>query len=218
MGGRKFVSDPRAIKVRNRGYVPHWEVRDGTYSITFRLYDSLPRAVADELTFERDRINRLLADSPWFERSCALESLHQRLDEALDRGYGACFMRDPRVADIVAAALCHFDHDRYQLCAWCVMPNHVHAIVRPIGEWTVAEILHSWKSYSANRANDLLGRSGSFWQREYFDRLIRDEEDLRRCVEYVVRNPVRARLGDWRWVDAAGWKPADQPPGRRRSD
>jgi putative DNA methylase len=53
-------------------------------------------------------------------------------------------------------------------------------------------------------ANRVLGRTGSFWQREYFDRLIRDENELERAVEYVVNNPAHAGLKDWTWVWCAG--------------
>ncbi|HEX2121389.1 MAG TPA: transposase, partial [Thermoanaerobaculia bacterium] len=118
--------------------------------------------------------------------------------------------------DVVARTLTFFDEERYKLFAWCVMPNHVHAVVHPIGTSTLASILHSWKSYSAKEINALLGRAGRLWQREYFDRIIRDDEDLEQTIQYVLANPVKSGLVDWPFV-SAGWKPAERPAGRRRS-
>ena len=84
------------------------------------------------------------------------------------------------------------------------MPNHVHVVFRPIGNHQLAAILHSWKSYTANAANRILKRTGSFWQREYYDHLIRNEEDFLRIVRYVMNNPVKAGLRDWPWVELRG--------------
>jgi len=110
-------------------------------------------------------------------------------------------MRDSRVARIVADAIRHFHGQRYRLLAWCVMPNHVHVLFSPQPGHELETILHSWKSYSANKANTLLARSGPFWQREYFDHLVRDESSLRKITKYIQDNPKRAGLLNWPWVE-----------------
>ena len=92
----------------------------------------------------------------------------------------------------------------YRLVAWCVMPNHVHVVCRLLPGQELAAVLQSWKSYTARKANGILERSGNFWQREYYHRLIRDEEEFARAVRYVVSNPDRAGLKDWKWVWSAG--------------
>ena len=84
------------------------------------------------------------------------------------------------------------------------MPNHVHVVVRLLPGNKLADVVHSWKSFTAKRANELLGRSGSFWQREYYDHLIRDEQELERAMRYVSENPVKAGLRDWKWVWVCG--------------
>ncbi|MEN6404481.1 MAG: transposase [Armatimonadia bacterium] len=92
------------------------------------------------------------------------------------------------------------------LIAWCVMVNHVHAIVLPHHPYDVSSILHSWKSFSAQRCNALLGRNGAFWEADYFDRVARDEGHLALAVEYVEMNPVAAGLcaepHEWWWSSA----------------
>jgi hypothetical protein len=89
---------------------------------------------------------------------------------------------------------------RYRLHAWCVMPNHVHVVVEPLQGYTLPEILHSWKSFTAKQANRLLGRKGIFWQDEYYDHLVRSEGDYDRVVSYTESNPNNAGLRDWAWV------------------
>lgn len=68
-----------------------------------------------------------------------------------------------------------FDGIRYHLHAWCVMPNHVHALVTPLAEHSLSSLAHAWKSFSAHRINQALNRDGQVWFKEYFDRRIRDE-------------------------------------------
>ena len=80
------------------------------------------------------------------------------------------------------------------------MPNHVHALFRVFDGHALPEILHAWKSFSATRANRVLGRSGGFWQREYYDHLVRSEDEFYRIVGYIAENPNRASLRNWRWV------------------
>ena len=58
----------------------------------------------------------------------------------------------------------------------------------------LSAVMHSLKSYTAHRANELLGRSGQFWQHESYDHWVRDEEELERIVNYIAWNPVRANL------------------------
>ncbi|HVE71738.1 MAG TPA: transposase [Thermoanaerobaculia bacterium] len=167
---------------------------DGVYSITFRLHDSLPP----------DAIANLVAERRALERYNSAELRHAfelSLDRALDRAYGSAYLADDRVAAIVANGLAHFDGERYRMFAWCVMPTHVHVVIKANGG--LFEILHSWKSYTAKEANRVLGREGVFWAREYFDRIVRNEEDLWTTVAYVVNNPVEAGLENWKWVGSA---------------
>ena len=84
------------------------------------------------------------------------------------------------------------------------MPNHVHAVLRPLPGWTLSRILKSWKGYTAREANKLLQRTGEqFWQTESFDHLVRNDEDMYRCCNYTTTNPLNARLSarpeEWKW-------------------
>jgi REP element-mobilizing transposase RayT len=194
-----------------RGYLPHLKVEGGTYFVTFRLADSLPRGTVARLRERRDELLRRVGAS---SRESCDSAYSQRfteytaeVDALLDRSMGEAWMRRPRIAAIVTRALQHFEGDRYQLHAWVVMPNHVHAVVRPMGNLALGAILHSWKSYTANEANRQLSRQGClFWQSESYDHWIRDDADLVHCCRYTQDNPVKAGLSqrpeEWPWSSA----------------
>ena len=181
---------------RSRGYLPHFDRPGLVQSVTFRLADSLPRHFIEQCREDLRRIQRARRPA---ERARQIESY-------LDRGAGACHLRQPPVAAMVEEALLRFDGERYRLLAWCVMPNHVHVVIEMMATYRLDAIVHSWKSFTAKEANHLLGLGGSFWQREYYDRFIRDEEHLANAIRYIVGNAVSAGLverpEDWRWCSA----------------
>ncbi len=204
------ASRPRfgEVTIRDRGRLPHWEKESATYFITFRLADSLPKSVLDQIESERESIvktaNQLHRPLSPDERRKVQSLSSPIIEKYLDSGAGACDLKNPAIAEEVANTLRHFDNQRYRLFAWCVMPNHVHVVVRLLPGHTLAEVVHSWKSFTAKRANEALGRQGSFWQREYYDHLVRNEGELERSIHYVAENPQKANLRDWRWVWVCG--------------
>jgi len=198
---------------RHRGYLPHLEISGGIYFVTFRLADSMPRAIRDAWENERTNVAAEAADrvrpSSDDEKRKQRELFSERVEKYLDAGAGACWLLRGEVATIVAGSLRHFDGIRYRLFAWVVMPNHVHVVFRPNDGFGLKAITHAWKSFTANEANRLLDRRGeAFWQKESYDHLVRDEEDLEHCVRYTLDNPVKAGLcarpEDWRWSSAWG--------------
>ena len=204
----KKTHNPAGIKVRQGAYLPHWTRVGAIYAVTFRLADSLPESVVKSWEFERldilktaQQMNRPLT----LAEETRLDKLFSETVEAyMDTGAGECWMRRDDVASVVANALQHFEGTRYKLAAWCVMPNHVHTVVEPLPGHELPNVVQSWKSFTAKQANRLIGRTGHFWQPEPYDHLIRDEEDFARQVEYVLSNPARAGLKNWKWVGGGG--------------
>ncbi|MDB6125578.1 MAG: Protein of unknown function Protein of unknown function [Pedosphaera sp.] len=163
----------------SRGYLPHFDVPGLVQLITYRLDDAMPsnrRAEWGALLELKDERQRRI-----------------KIEAYLDAGYGECHLRNPAIATLVQDNLLHFDNDRYQLSAWVIMPNHVHVLIE-MRTTPLAVILRNWKSFTGNMANRQLGRAGTFWQKEYFDRYIRDEKHLNIAVRYIENNPVKARL------------------------
>jgi putative DNA methylase len=183
----------------SRGYLPHFEGGEIAQTVTFRLFDSLPQSLLEQWREELAR---------WPEKEAEVER-RKRIEAYLDRGLGSAWMSDARIADRVQDALLFFDGSRYRLQAWVVMPNHVHALLTPGAGWELGQILHSWKSFTSNECNKLLGRRGEFWQTESFDRYVRDERHYRNAVVYIENNPVKAGLcerpEDWPW-GSARWR------------
>ena len=196
------------IKKRRGANLPHWERSGATYSITYRLADSLPKSAVERLASERRMLERQLAPDRTQLTPEERERLNvlcsERVDALLANCHGACPLRNDAAASVVADNLNHFDGKRYDLLAWCVMPNHVHVMATPYEGWPLDKLLHSWKQFTAKKVNALLGRTGTFWQSEYYDHLVRGAADLAHCVKYILENPIKAGLKNWKWV---GWKP-----------
>ena len=161
-----------------RGYLPHLDGYDIVQHVVFRLQDSLP---ADA---ENSR------------------------DEVLDRGHGEAVLQDVRCAQIVAETLRHYHGERYELLAWCVMPNHVHVLLATNADHQLGAIVQAWKSFTARQINAQLGTQGRVWAADYFDRFMRDEIHYQATKAYIEANPVKAGLcanpEDWVFSSAAG--------------
>ncbi len=89
--------------------------------------------------------------------------------------------------------------------AWVVMPDHLHWLVE-LNQGTLAELMCRIKSRSSRSINLMLGDLGQVWQRGYYDRALRKEEDIKDAARYIVMNPLRAglvkRIGDYPLWDA----------------
>jgi putative transposase len=103
--------------------------------------------------------------------------------------------------DRVATTLRHFDGTRYELLAYVVMDDHVHVLVKPAAMFPLERIVHSWKSYSGRNMHDGQ-RAGRVWQREYYDRIVRDEVEFADSLAYILDNPGRRwqGVGEYPWV------------------
>jgi putative transposase len=175
--------------------LPHWQQNSATYFLTFRLADSIPARLRTQWEEERAIWLRFHPE-PWNPET--EQEYHKRFPGAIERwldaGYGSCVLRQSDCARIVHDALRPFDGERLALISSVVMPNHVHALMVQNPKHPLEDLLRSWKTFSSRSINRLLARSGSLWQRSYFDRLVRDEKHFRNCVRYIRRNPEKAHL------------------------
>jgi type I restriction enzyme R subunit len=204
VGGSFFDSYGEIDKTIHR--LPHWQQGNVWVFVTWRLGDSLPKAKLDQWNGERE-IWLKLHPEPWDEKIEAEyhERFSRQIDEWLDQGSGSCVLKDPANAKSVAEALRHFDGERYELASFVVMPNHVHVLFRPLGDHVLADILKSWKGFTAREINKRLGKKGRLWQGEYWDRLIRNERHFSKVVEYIRENPVKARLREGEFIQESGF-------------
>jgi carbamoylphosphate synthase large subunit/REP element-mobilizing transposase RayT len=193
--------DPYGEVIQRRRNLPHREQPQTTYFVTFRLADSVPQKLLQDWGEEQGTWLKF-HPKPWDWKTA--REYHRRFVEEredwLDRGHGSCLLRDLRTAEIVADALRFFDGERYHLDAFVVMPNHVHALVQPTGNNSLSEILHSWKSFTANEINRVTSRREELWMHESYDHIVRDWEELLNWRRYIAKNPEKARLRDTEFV------------------
>ena len=189
----------------SRGYLPHFDSPFAVQHVIFHLADSIPQGA----------IKRIEAELNLIEPEKRESERRLRLNNLIDAGHGCCVLRHPEVAQMVQETLLKFDDVRYKLFAWVVMPNHVHTLLQINDGEKLPKIIASWKSWTgkqiAIRYRFLTTTEGGapsvytkrVWQREYWDRFIRDERHYVAVVNYIHDNPVRAglvqRAEDWPW-------------------
>jgi putative transposase len=171
----------------SRGYIPHFDSPETIQHIVFRTRDSLPKFLSETLPVD-----------PALRRTA--------VDALLDESKNGCALSDAVAARLVEQAMLRFDGVRYDILAWCIMPDHVHAVMDLHHGRRAGDIIRSWKTFTAREINQLSGAQGSFWAPDYFDRFMRNEDHLLRTVDYVEKNPVTAGLvanaADWPFSSA----------------
>jgi REP element-mobilizing transposase RayT len=177
-----------------RRRLPHIHPNDAYLFLTWRLWGSIPLKAGEDFP-ARERV----------------------LDQCAS---GPRWLADPEIANLVSRAILIGECERhfYQLCAWAVMPNHVHLLMLPLVP--VAVMMRWLKGSTARGANRILGRTGRpFWQDESFDHYVRSSNELAGIKAYVEENPVTAGLvsspESWRW-SSAGWQA--EPPAPPNQD
>ena len=199
----------------SRGYLPHFDGGEIHQAVTFRLADSFPAS----------RLRRGGGSCVSCPHRPQMPNCEGGLRSTSIAAQGSAFLRRPAVAEMVQQSLLFFDGDRYRLTAWTIMPNHVHVLFLSLAGHTLASILQAWKSYTAKEANKMLRRSGQFWQEDYYDRFIRNDDHYLAEIVYIEENPVTAGLckspAEWPYGSArfriAG-VPPDQSAGVRPHD
>jgi REP element-mobilizing transposase RayT len=206
-------------------HLPHWQPRDAVLFVTFRLKNSLPYEVMEALKQENEREKTLLQRLPESERvgqvKLAQQNYFEKWDARLDEaGCGPCWLAKAEIADVVKEALLFRNGKVFDLHAFCIMSNHVHAVFEPLSrsEWfsdltrskyhsdlqPLHKIMQSLKRHTARQSNLILGREGVFWQDESYDHVIRNGEEYFRILNYVLENPVKAGLvscwDEWPWT------------------
>jgi putative transposase len=156
-------------------------------------------------------------ERPWGKYAVALSTHDRRHLSAIEKDH------------VLQSLLYGHEHNQYELFVGCVMPDHVHLLFEPqIKEesdqgrtvfWSLSEILHGIKSSSAHRINKVRGVSGSVWERESFDRLIRSEADLQEKFRYICRNPWETGVArtheDYCWLWTPEFSTARAPKSAR---
>lgn len=168
------------------GNLPHWRQNGVTYFVTFRCADALPQEKLKQ--WNQELVAWLKAHPEPHDQNTRrefYERFPKRMQDWLDSGYGECLLRIPENRQQVETALRYLDGQGYSLDTFTVAANHVHALVSPLGCYELSDILHSWKSYTANEINRRHRRAGTFWEKESFDHIVRNPASLEKFREYI---------------------------------
>ena len=180
---------------RNDHSLPHFDC-DCIQFVTFRLVDSLPKIWFENL-IEAHRVGQI-----------SKIEYYQRIEKYLAAGLGEKWLANSKVAQMVQDTLKYFHEKRYLLHSWVIMPNHVHMLISILPGNNLPDIVRTIKSYTARKANIKIGRCGPFWQRDFFDRYIRNIKHFDYTVAYIEYNPVVAGLckqpSEWQFGSAFG--------------
>jgi len=187
--------DDRAETDVSGSKLPHWQQQQSTIFITFRLGDSVPASLLNTWQEERRQWIKHHPE-PWSPQES--EDYHRRfttrLENWLDQGHGTCLLRDNEPRRILAEAIRGRDGDDYLVHSCVLMPTHVHCLVTIPLSQALPTTVQNWKSISAHRINRHRNKSGKIWQRDYFDRIIRDFDHYERAMNYIRNNPMKAKL------------------------
>ena len=197
----KTIMEYRAYYRRN---LPHYQPKGETYFVTFRLVGSIPAEVVKKLTIERKNLEEIfLRDRILSKGYITLINriFFQKYEAFLDPAeHGPRWLIQDDIAEIIRTTLHYWDRKRIDMIAYCIMPNHVHAVIKvyPVDEngkeFYLTKFMHSIKGYSARQANIILGRTGNpFWHEETYDRVVRNQQELIRTIQYIRNDPRKIK-------------------------
>jgi REP element-mobilizing transposase RayT len=210
----------KAVRIYQRN-LPHWRQEGATYFVTFRLGDSIPQGVLDQWEYEKrlwltsrgipvdgEGWYRPFEQLPELARDGFHKHFNRLFHAALDDGLGACYLNWPECLAIVQQRLLQGDGDQYQLGDFVVMPNHVHLLITPVPGSALERLLKRVKGATARRCNQLLDRTGQFWQPDSYDHIVRTLDQLLHFRQYIADNPVKCGLPGATNVYRADWMDA----------
>jgi len=165
------------------GQLPHWECPGVAVFVTFRLGDALPQERLRELAQDLDSIHlqKEVDHEAWRLLRAKVETWH-------DQGAGSCLFARPEIRQEVEASIHYYDGRRYVLYSHIVMPNHVHLLFMPQDGQTIQNIVRDLKHFLSVKFRSLKTWNGEFWQREYWDSMIRDERHFQKALNYIKGN------------------------------
>ncbi|MEA2072335.1 MAG: transposase, partial [Campylobacterota bacterium] len=165
---RKLGEAKATLPKKKHLNLPHIDI-DGYYQfITFRTFDSI------------DSYLKKLYDTKKSNRQ-----KQQDIDNYLDSSNSGAYLND-EVLEYLYDFLKTQDGKLYDLVAFCIMPNHIHLLLKPFDK--LPKVMQKIKGSTAHHINKILNKSGKFWASNYYDKAIRDERHFIVVYEYIKNN------------------------------
>ncbi|MBK7106383.1 MAG: transposase [Ignavibacteriae bacterium] len=181
----------------HRRNLPHFYRPNSTYFVTFRVKNSIPLDVLLQLNTKFNEVKLNAAANNIYEINNEYFFEYDNLIHKYELGY---YLNNFDLANVVKFEIHKFDKKEFKLICYSIMPNHVHLIFHLLeNARNVGKIMQTLKRIAAFRMNCILNKTGSFWQSESYDHIVRNPDELEKLIEYVLMNPVKAGIvEDWR--------------------
>ena len=187
-----------------RKNLPHYQPKGATFFITYRLAGSIPMEIIKQWNAELDVAEKKTTKK---EEKIKIYKQHfAKADQELDKSQNEPYwLKDENIAAIVADSLQHCDALYFKLWCFTIMTNHVHVLfTHTNSEVPLYSVLQKHKRHTALKSNQLLSRTGSFWENESYDHVMKTDAEFDRVVLYILNNPVKAgfvsKPSDWKWT------------------
>ena len=207
-------------KIYYKRNLPHFQPSDSIYFVTFRLVNSLPKNVVEELRNENRKFQTEVNMLKDYNKKRKLIENHRKqyflkFDQLLDKNNkGSLWLKEDKIAAIVSESIHYRNGKKYDLLSYCIMPNHVHILFdvtrfaessrNSVSTYNLVKLMQGLKIHTAIESNKILNRAGQFWHHESYDHIIRDSNELVNTVNYILQNPVKAGFvsdyKDWKWT------------------
>ena len=194
--------DPHDLIVETRNKLPHWTQYGKFIFITFRLADSMPRDIVniafkdlDEWKNDPNNAHNNKELEKWYMERC------RRMEKFLDAGHGSCILCDNVCRDIVTDSIFFHDNNNIIVHSFVIMPNHIHILMELLNDSTIQYVIRSIKMNTTKEINKYMNRTGTLWQREYFDRIIRNQQHYEKTMAYIKNNPTHCPPGTFTYYN-----------------
>ena len=198
-------------------YLPHIQPEDALLFVTYCLDFKYPEHFYQRLRRRKYFFEKSIKNLPEKEKQMKSYEFNNKQFYFFDNFVikhkkSPSWLSDSMIAEIVKNSL-FFRHEKeYRLICYCIMPNHVHILIKPLLEkkgkpYSITRIMKNHKSFTAVEANKILKRSGRFWLSGFYDHCVRNQREFFNIIRYILNNPVKAGLvkkyWDWKylWVD-----------------
>jgi REP element-mobilizing transposase RayT len=160
----------------NSNNLPHINIKGYFMFITFRTYDSIDSYVK--------KINN---------QDIKSNKKQYLIDQYLDNSQNGAYLNGNNI-DILKNIIFEKNNQDYIISSFAIMPNHVHISIGCFED--IKTIIKNIKGKSSYQINKHINKKGIFWLKDYYNKIIKDQNSFDNITKYILNNPIKANLSD----------------------